>query len=100
MLHRFDLNNQEVKDVLKKEYRFPIGWAVGDYACKIKNDDFFSDDPEYDGYNVLFTKGDKILLDGDVHVFDIILDSSIINAVNKKMMNMKDKYSNSGGILL
>ena len=84
-VYAFDLNNQEVKDILKEEYRFSIGWAVGDYACKIKSDDFFCDDPEYEGYNVLFTKGDKILLDGDLHVFDIMLDSSIINAVDKKI---------------
>lgn len=87
-VYAFDLNNQDVKDVLKKEYRFPIGWAVGDYACKIKSDDFFSDDPEYDGYNVLFTRGDKILLDGDVHVFNILIDSSVIKGIDRK----KDDY--------
>lgn len=84
-VYAFDMTNPEVRKTIREKYRFPIVWAKGDLACKMKNDEFFSDEPEFDRYNVIVSKGDKVLLDGEVHEFVMFIDSKIVREVDKRV---------------
>ena len=79
----FDISNPDIREKIKSVYRFPIGYVIGDLGCKIKNDDTFSDDPGYDGYNVVISKGDEVLLNCYTHEFTMLIDSKIIYEVDK-----------------
>ncbi len=84
-IYAFDMKKPEIRNAIKENYRFPIVWAIGDLACKMHNDEFFSDEPEFDRYNVVVSKDGKVLLDGEVHEFIMLIDSRIVREVDRRV---------------